>query len=125
MNCTNIDFASGAIPPHSRLCLARRLTGSTPTAAEAARGFQLLEVAPSFSRSFAGCGLGRGRRLGQNICLNQLHLVRFQRVFERRHAAGFANAAQHDGLKLVVGLRGGIAKVRHTGAGDDTESVQE
>jgi hypothetical protein len=69
-----------------------------------------------FSRSFAGCGPGRGRRPGQKICLNRLHLVRFQRVFERRHAAVFEIAAQHHGLELVMCFRGGIAQVRNAGA---------
>ena len=67
-----------------------------------------------FSWSFAGWGLGRGRCLRQNICLNRLHLVRFQRVLERRHAAVFEIAAQHDGLELMMRFRGSMAQIRNS-----------
>ena len=92
MNCTNIDFADGC-PAAPRLCLARRLTGRLRPPPKPRKDF----IPEKWPHGFLGVLLGTAQHTAApsdgTLCLNQLHLVRFQHILERRHATGFANAA--------------------------------
>src|SRR6476646_12040103 len=75
------------------------------------------------SRCFVRRRVGRGCGPGQYESLDRSHLVRLERVFERRHSKRLASASKYDSLELMMRFGRGVSEIRNAGACDSVHSV--